>query len=235
MTTENGCDNDNADIGGFDEVQNPFPYKNPLGYDGVRFDLYGDEDTLASLFQIAGIVLGIYSTRFRNHTGFFGSGGVRLDSVVFRLCLDFAAKRLSIIRKGEKSDGASISGHVEWPHIDNMILFGAELGATVVRFRPLQFGSDPPQDEPILLHINELFALEFGWVVSNWMIRHRDNAEFFHKGCSDKLGYIIRDIMMLRSMGRKAQNMFQYHVTEGGNSSVLALFYDNLALQGSSL
>ncbi|HIJ85095.1 MAG: hypothetical protein HW380_2736 [Magnetococcales bacterium] len=211
-------------------VPNPFPYKIPIDYEKNNIDTFvGNGDLVVSLFHLADVILGIYQSRFRVKIGCADSSDIRLDGTVFRLCLDFTARRLTIIQfGGQASSEASVSGHAEWPHTDSMTLFGAEVGASIVRFRPLQFvGKIEPRD-PLLLYINELFALEFGWVVCNWMIRNRDDKEFFYKKKEELFKHIIHDVMSLRTMSKKVKNMFQFLATEGASSSVLAVFYDSL-------
>ncbi len=205
----------------------PFPYSTPINYKVSDFNLLGNENTEDSLYELAYILLGNYESFCGNEVRVSREEDVRLDRTIFRLCLDFASKRLNVISQCDES-GSSQSGYAEWPFIDAMILFGAELGAAIVRFRPLQFSKEPPLDHPIIPYINELFALEFGWIVGNWMIYHRDHPGFIDKSEDDHLKYIFRDMMSLRSMGKKAQNMFQFHVTNGADSSVLAVFYDSV-------
>ncbi|MBF0178037.1 MAG: hypothetical protein HQL63_14505 [Magnetococcales bacterium] len=191
--------------------------------------------------KLHGVVECVLTTYQGGEGSLAHSDNLKLDKTSFLFCLRFAEQRMVAISDPQCAKLAG--GHANWPYSDGMIIFGAHLATAMARFRPLRY-SDPPSvdrradiiDEQILFHINDIFALECGWVVGRWFLRHKDPGYVAGQNQlaneNDRITAeqkaIYFDVMSLRTWRKKAQNMFQYMATEGADVATLVFFYDGL-------
>ncbi|MEO5369073.1 MAG: hypothetical protein H7833_03255 [Magnetococcus sp. DMHC-1] len=195
----------------------PFPYKNPHDGQMSAFNVIGSQKQADAMFHLAEILI-------ENH---YVTVEIRLNQTLFMYCLERAARKLPVHPPNHVRGAGASGGTAELPHVDGMFIVGSYVAAAISRMRPLQFVSEPSPNDTVLLHINDVFALEYGWLVSLWLVRHHDIPGY--PGTSKKIfDDLSWDLLAFRSWWEKAQSMFQYLSLENPDPLPLAIFYNSL-------
>ncbi len=201
-----------------------FPYEDPSGDNtGSK-----EESIVLPAFHMGQILLELcyYNKSEQDETK---QRDYRLDETMFRVCMKRASQNHERSLNGNLG---STLGYCtgQYQAIDAHYLFGANLAVSLAHIRPLHFIKSPPEDLVwIWSYLNDIFALEFSWVVSNWLIRYRDEPDYGNRLAMDRSLDVAKDIQFLRSWDRLAQSMFQYIATQKPDVSVLALYYEHMS------